>query len=126
MGSIAPCRVLGGLELIDEGETDQKILCIALTDKDANSIHTLDDLERLKPGHVDRLRDWLKRYKTSVGKAENRLASETPKTKEEALAVIQQTHDRWSSLCGHDGASLASLSSKASEFWLNSPGCRGD
>jgi 3'-phosphoadenosine 5'-phosphosulfate synthase len=126
MGSITPCRVLGGFELIDEGETDQKILCIALSDKDASSIHSLEDLERVKPGHLDRLRDWLKRYKTSDGKPENSLASETPKTKEEALTVIQETHDRWRALCGHDGSSLASLSSKASEFWLNSPGCRGE
>jgi 3'-phosphoadenosine 5'-phosphosulfate synthase len=126
MGSITPCRVLGGFELIDEGETDQKILCIALSDKDASSIHSLEDLERVKPGHLDRLRDWLKRYKTSDGKPENSLASETPKTKEEALTVIQETHARWRALCGHDGSSLASLSSKASEFWLNSPGCRGE
>jgi 3'-phosphoadenosine 5'-phosphosulfate synthase len=86
----------------------------------------LEDLERVKPGHLDRLRDWLKRYKTSDGKPENSLASETPKTKEEALTVIQETHARWRALCGHDGSSLASLSSKASEFWLNSPGCRGE
>ena len=126
MGSITPCRVLGGFELIDEGETDQKILCIALSDKDANEIYTLEDLERVKPGHIDRLRDWLKRYKTSDGKAENNLASETPKSQTEALAVIQDTHDRWRSLCGKDGSSLGSLTSKASEFWLNSPGCRGE
>lgn len=126
MGSITPCRVLGSVELIDEGETDLKILCIALTDKDASSIHSLEDLERIKPGHLDRLRDWLKRYKTSDGKAENTLASETPKTQSQALEVIQGTHERWKSLCGKDGSSLVSLSSKASEFWLDSPGCRGD
>ncbi|GKY90748.1 hypothetical protein MPSEU_000047700 [Mayamaea pseudoterrestris] len=125
IGSITPCRVLGSLELIDEGETDHKILCIALTDKDASSIKSMDDLERVKPGHMDRLRDWLKRYKTSDGKLENSLASETPKTVGEALAVINETHLRWRALCGHDGTSLYSLTSTASEFWLDSPNCRG-
>lgn len=125
MGSITPCRVLGSLELIDEGETDHKILCIALTDKDAALIKSMEDLERVKPGHLDRLRDWLKRYKTSDGKAENSLASEVPRTASEALAVINETHLRWQALCGHDGTSLYSLSSKASEFWLDSPNCRG-
>ena len=125
MGSIRPCRVLGSLELIDEGETDHKIICIALDDKDADSIHSLDDLERLKPGHVDRLKDWLKRYKTSDGKAENSLASETPKTMEAAMAVIDETHQRWKTLCGKDGTFLNQLSSKTEGFWLNSPGCRG-
>ncbi|KAL7571258.1 hypothetical protein ACA910_008913 [Epithemia clementina (nom. ined.)] len=126
IGSITPCRVLGELELIDEGETDHKILCIAMTDKDASVIRTLEDLERYKPGHVDRLKDWLKRYKTSDGKPENTLASETPKTTSQALAVIQETHLRWRALCGHDGTPLSMLSSKALGFWLNSPGCRGD
>eukprot|EP00980_Cylindrotheca_fusiformis_P031412 scaffold26330_cov127-Cylindrotheca_fusiformis.AAC.1 len=49
MGSITPCRVLGSLELIDEGETDHKILCLALSDTDANRIFDMDDLERVKP-----------------------------------------------------------------------------
>jgi len=126
MGSITPCRVLGSLELIDEGETDHKILCIALSDKDAPSIHSMDDLERIKPGTLARLLDWLKRYKTSDGKGENNLASDTPKTVQESLAVIEETHARWRALCGHDGSSLSALSSKAQGFWLNSPGCRGE
>jgi len=125
MGSIIPCRVLGSLELIDEGETDYKILCIALSDPDANRIHSMDDLERVKPGTLDKLRDWLKRYKTSDGKPENTLASEQPKTANEAVSIIEETHLRWNALCGKDGTSLYSLSSKAEAFWLQSPGCRG-
>lgn len=125
MGSVTPCRVLGSLELIDEGETDHKILCIALSDKDAPMIHSMEDLERVKPGHLDRLRDWLKRYKTSDGKPENALASELPRSASDAVAVIEETHQRWNALCGHDGSTMYSLSSKASSFWLSSPGCRG-
>ena len=125
MGSVTPCRVIGSFELIDEGETDHKILCIALSDPDASQIHSIVDLERVKPGHVDRLRDWLKRYKTSDGKPENSLADDTPKTASQAMEVIEETHARWKSLCGKDGTSLYSLSSKAASFWLSSPGCRG-
>ena len=124
MGSIKPCRVLGSLELIDEGETDHKILCISLDDKDAGSVHSLEDLERVKPGHLDRLRDWLKRYKTSDGKPENNLASEIPRTASEAIGVIEETHGRWKALCGKDGSS-SFYSSKTAGFWLDSPGCRG-
>jgi len=125
MGSITPCRVLGSFELIDEGETDHKILCIALSDPDANSIHNLDDLERVKPGHISRLVDWLKRYKTSDGKGVNSLASNIPKTVPEALAVIEETAGRWKSLCGKDGTPLSNLTSKIEGFRLDSPGCRG-
>jgi len=125
MGEVTPCRVLGSLELIDEGETDHKVLCIALTDKDASKIHSMEDLEKIKPGTLAKLVDWLKRYKTSDGKDENALASDTPKTVAQTTQIISETHERWRSLCGKDGTSLTTLTSKASSFWLHSPGCRG-
>jgi len=126
MGSINPCRVIGSFELIDEGETDHKILCIALSNEHQQYIHTTADLDTYYPGKLNQLRDWLKRYKTSDGKKENTLASDIPKTVQEAMDVIAETHQRWRSLCGHDGAALSALSHAASEFWLDSPGCRGN
>eukprot|EP00978_Attheya_sp_CCMP212_P036612 scaffold167526_cov46-Attheya_sp.AAC.1 len=120
MGSITPCRVLGSLELIDEGETDHKIICIALTDKDANRIMTMEDLERIKPGHLEKLVDWLKRYKTSDGKGENALAQETPTTRSQALEIIEETHQRWRQLCKSD-----SFVKGTNGFSLDSPSCRG-
>jgi len=125
MGSVTPCRVIGSLELIDEGETDHKLLCIALTDPDAPSINSMEDLEKIKPGYEAMLKDWLKRYKTSDGKPENSLASETPRTVSQALGVIEEVHNRWKALCGIDGSRRSSLSSKTEGFWLASPGCRG-
>ena len=124
MGSVRPCRVLGSFELIDEGETDHKILCISLDDRDAGSVRSLADLERVKPGHLDRLRDWLRRYKTSDGKPENNFASEIPRTASEAIGVIEETHARWKALCGKEGGS-GFYSSKTADLWLDSPGCRG-
>lgn len=125
MGSITPCRILGSVELIDEGETDHKVMCIALSDPDASRIHTLADLDALKPGTVEKFKTWLKRYKTSDGKPANSLASETPRDAREALAVVDEVHARWSALCGHDGTRRTSLSSKTEDFWLASPNCRG-
>merc|ERR1712071_231635 len=99
MGSINPCRILGSLELIDEGETDHKVICIALSDPDASKIHSMDDLENVKPGTVDKLVHWLKRYKTSDGKGENSLAQEAPTTTAEAIEIVSETHMRWKRLC---------------------------
>ena len=124
MGSITPCRVIGSLELIDEGETDHKILCIALSDPDASRIHSLADLEAIKPGTMARLKDWLKRYKTSDGKPENSLASETPRTASEAVGVVEETHLRWRALCGKGGNFM--FTEDTNGFWLASPGCRGN
>lgn len=88
-------------------------------------INSMSDLEKVKPGYLDRLRDWLKRYKTSDGKPENSLASEIPKTIDEAISVIEETHVRWQALCGKDGTQLYSLSDKAADFFLSTPSCRG-
>lgn len=124
MGSINPCKVLGSLELIDEGETDHKVICIVLSDPDASRINSMADLDIVKPGTTEKLIDWLKRYKTSDGKPENNLARETPTTLSEATAIIEETHQRWRSLCGKDGYSYTTPRG-AEGFWLESPGCKG-
>lgn len=125
MGSITPCRVIGELELIDEGETDHKILCIALSDPLSSQVYSVEDLEKSKPGTLNLLRDWLVRYKTTDGKPENKLASETPRSVSEALEIIDEVHVRWQKLCGKDGTRRTELSSKTEGFWLSSQGCRG-
>lgn len=125
MGSINPCKILGSLELIDEGETDHKIICIVLTDPDASRINSMADLDVVKPGTTAKLVEWLKRYKTSDGKPENSLAQDTPTSINEAVTIIQETHDRWKTLCGHDTATSSSYIKGAEKFWLSSPGCRG-
>jgi 3'-phosphoadenosine 5'-phosphosulfate synthase len=122
MGSINPCKVLGSLELIDEGETDHKVICIALSDPDASRINSMSDLDAVKPGTTAKLIDWLKRYKTSDGKPENNLASETPNTVTQAVAVIEETHQRWRALCGKTG--ISSTLKGTDGFWLSSPGCK--
>jgi len=126
MGSITSCRVLGSLELIDEYEIDHKVLCISINDVHFGQIHTMDDLDRYYPNTLVRLIDWLQRYKTSDGKPENKLDSEIPKSVEDTLKIIDETHERWRALCGHDGTPLSSLHLSASMFWLASPNCRGE
>ena len=39
--------------------------------------------------------NWLKLYKTSDGKPANFLTSDVPSSKAEALAVIDECHQRW-------------------------------
>jgi len=98
MGSVVPIKVLGSLELIDEGETDHKIIAIRTDDPDAYDINDMSDLEYVKPGIVEKLIDWLKMYKTSDGKAVNELAQEFPTTKTEAIQIIEECHQRWMAL----------------------------
>merc|ERR1712176_1533584 len=86
----------------DQGETDFKIICISTSDHDAKKIKTMDDLEKVKPGLLDNLRLWLRRYKTSDGKPENSLAQDEPHDMEKTLDIIKETHDRWNIFCGND------------------------
>ena len=43
-------KVLGTLALIDDGETDWKVLCIDVTDPLAKSLNDITDVEKLMPG----------------------------------------------------------------------------
>ena len=100
MGSVTPCRVLGSVELIDSGETDHKVVCIAEAADDYSKIKSLADLEVYRPDFIEDLVHWMKSYKTSDGKGLNVVANgEEPIGKEEALAVIEETHGYWSRLC---------------------------
>ena len=98
MGSVVSVKVLGSLELIDEGETDHKVIALRTDDPDASRIHDMASLEQVKPGITAKMVDWLKMYKTSDGKAENVLASDTPYSISEANAIIEECHERWQAL----------------------------
>eukprot|EP00611_Tribonema_gayanum_P024099 TRINITY_DN5228_c0_g2_i1.p1 TRINITY_DN5228_c0_g2~~TRINITY_DN5228_c0_g2_i1.p1 ORF type:complete len:669 (-),score=271.97 TRINITY_DN5228_c0_g2_i1:664-2670(-) len=100
MGAIVAVKVLGSLELIDEGETDYKILALRASDPLAARLSTVADLERARPGALARVRDWLLFYKTTDGKAPNAFAAEEAASPAQAAAVIGDCHRRWQALVG--------------------------
>ena len=57
-------------------------------------------LHRVKsrPGVLEKLVEWLKRYKTTDGKAINVLASDTPSTTDVAMGVVNECHNSWKKL----------------------------
>jgi 3'-phosphoadenosine 5'-phosphosulfate synthase len=93
MGSIVPVKVLGSMELIDEGETDHKIIVIREDDPHFRSINSVTDLDRYYPHTVSRLVDWLKNYKTSDGKPQNKLTSDEPTSAAEAKEIIEEVSE---------------------------------
>ncbi|KAG7339177.1 inorganic pyrophosphatase [Nitzschia inconspicua] len=56
------------------------------------SVYSLEDLERVKPGTLENLKYWLKRYETSDGKPEKSLASETPRNVAQAMRIVEEVH----------------------------------
>jgi len=98
-GSVIQVRVLGILGLLDEGETDWKVMAIDVTDPLADQLHSLEDVERLKPGYLGATRDWFRLYKIPVGKAANRFAfSGEYRDAEFSLNILRETHLQWRAL----------------------------
>ncbi|CEG44432.1 sulfate adenylyltransferase [Plasmopara halstedii] len=111
MGSVNPVKILGGIELIDQGEVDHKIIVLSVADEDAENINNVDDLQRVKPGMLDALVDWLKNYKIPEGKSENVFSQEAPISVDTAKLVVAKTHERWQKL-------KAGAISRDNDFWL--------
>jgi len=47
-------KAIGAIALIDEGETDWKVLAIDVNDPLAKDINDIDDLEKIMPGKVSK------------------------------------------------------------------------
>ena len=92
-------QVLGCLAMIDDGETDWKVICIATDDVLAPKLNDIDDVERLMPGTISVMREWLRNYKTVDGKPQNAFGmDERAMDRDYTLKVIQETHDFWKNL----------------------------
>jgi 3'-phosphoadenosine 5'-phosphosulfate synthase len=92
IGTVKKVKILGSYALIDDGETDHKIVVIREDDPSFDSINTVQDLERRKPGIKDMIVDWLKNYKTSdgIGIKPNSLAKDEPNSPSDAIKVVEE------------------------------------
>lgn len=98
-GAVCTVRLLGVFALIDEGETDWKLLAIRIDSPEAEGIRSIEDVERVWPGRLDDVKHWFKYYKTTDGKAENVIAyDERILGLKEAEAVVDETHGFWKKL----------------------------
>ena len=94
-------KVIATLAMIDEGETDWKVLAIDVNDPLANDINSVEDMEAKMPGLLAATVEWFKIYKMPDGKPPNQFAFDgKAKDKAFALNVIEQTHNQWKALMG--------------------------
>ncbi|KAK6482066.1 inorganic pyrophosphatase-like [Huso huso] len=99
IGEVIKVKVLGTLAMIDEGETDWKVIAINVEDPEANAFNSIDDVRRLKPGYLEATVDWFRRYKVPDGKPENQFAFNGEfKDKDFAISIIKSTNDYWKAL----------------------------
>jgi len=98
-GSIVPVKIVGVLGLIDEGETDWKLIGIDIRDKLASQINDIDDVEKHLPGLLEATHRWFKYYKVPTGKPPNRFALyDQYGDRLYAQRVINETQKYWEKL----------------------------
>lgn len=107
IGSFTPVRVLGVLALIDEGETDWKIITVA----DASPV-PWKSLKDVPAEVLKKVTDWFRFYKTFDGKPENEFAfGGVTQDEVTALRVIRECSTQYSSL-------LAQGTTNAHGLWV--------
>ena len=102
-GSIVSVKVLGVLAMIDDEETDWKLVCIDANDPWADSVDDIEDVDRVFPGLLYTVREWFRNYKVPDGKPQNQFAlDEHFMNAAYAYDVIYETHEAWAALIEGD------------------------
>merc|ERR1712150_333597 len=82
--------------MIDEGETDWKVMAIDVNDPLAENLNDIQDVDKIMPGFLAATIEWFKIYKMPDGKPANEFAFEAnPKGREFALEIIKSLNDQW-------------------------------
>lgn len=98
-GEIKQVKVLGVMALLDEEETDWKIIVIDINDPLAPRLNDVEDVERHLPGLLRATNEWFRIYKIPDGKPENQFAfSGECKNKKYATDVIRECAEAWERL----------------------------
>jgi inorganic pyrophosphatase len=116
------------MALIDEEETDWKIIVIDVNDPLASKLHDIEDVERHLPGLMRATNEWFRIYKIPDGKPENQFAfSGECKNKKYAEEVIKECSEAWEKLIsGKSNAGDISLYVFCPAFPISTLFFRGD
>lgn len=116
VGQIKQVKVLGILGVLDEGDTDWKIIVVDVQDPLAYKLNDVEDIQRYLPGLIRATWEWFRCvlnvgkdqqnvviafsiYKLPDGKPVNEFAfNGEAKNKEYAMGIIRKSHDSWRSL----------------------------
>lgn len=98
-GEVVQVKILGIVGLVDEGETDWKVLAINTQDELAAKLNDVGDIEDHMPGYLSATMEWLRCYKVPDGKPENKFAlNGEVKDRQFAISIIREVSDQWQKL----------------------------
>ncbi|KAF8346212.1 inorganic pyrophosphatase [Amanita rubescens] len=96
VGQVKQVKVLGIMALLDEGETDWKVIVIDVTDPLASRLNDIEDVEKYLHGLIKDTNEWFRIYKIPDGKPENTFAFDgDAKNKKYATEIIYECHEAW-------------------------------
>jgi inorganic pyrophosphatase len=98
MGSIYKVKILGVLPMIDQNETDWKIIGICNSDPLAFKLNDIDDVQKYIPGMLDAIKVWFQKYKLPTKGIENGFHFDNYGNKEMALQIIDNTNSEYLNL----------------------------
>ncbi|KIY46806.1 inorganic diphosphatase [Fistulina hepatica ATCC 64428] len=125
VGQVKQVKVLGIMALLDEGETDWKVIVVDVQDPLAAKLNDIEDVERHLPGLIRATNEWFRIYKIPDGKGENTFAfSGEAKNKKYATEIIHECHEAWKRLItGDTPAKTANYEISIANITIrNSPG----
>ncbi|KAI3331923.1 inorganic pyrophosphatase [Xylariaceae sp. AK1471] len=98
-GQVKQVKVLGVMALLDEEETDWKVIVVDVKDPLASKLNDVEDVERHLPGLLRATNEWFRIYKIPDGKPENQFAfTGECKNKAYAMDVIRECAEAWEKL----------------------------
>ena len=96
VGMIYRVKVIGILALIDDDETDWKVIGININDPNCEKIDSLEEVYYYKPGCLEAIKNWFEKYKTVRGKSKNHFAFNGEyKDIDYTRNVIKKCHEMW-------------------------------
>lgn len=73
-GEVKVVKVLGAIAILDQGQTDWKIIAVDTYDPLHSKLGDISDVETHLPGFLEKLKEWYCLYKIPEGKPPNELA----------------------------------------------------
>jgi len=108
-GEVRHVKILGTYAMIDEGETDWKIIAIDVEDPNASKINDSSDIEKVLPGKMKEVFEFLRDYKIPDGKPANQFAYDGAlKDRAFALQIIHENHHEWHNLMKNGHSAISS------------------
>jgi inorganic pyrophosphatase len=98
-GDLVQVKILGGYAMIDEGETDWKVIAIDVTDPLAEKLNDAGDIDKVFPQKSREIFEFLRDYKVPDGKPQSKFGfGGKLLDKKFMIEVIEETHTEWAKL----------------------------